>query len=200
MGSETKPGVSFRETMKGGFAMGETDPRTGEEKGDAAGTPLAIHCEIDIPDVYRFIGDPQHYAAMRGHIDFAPLGMNIPAQTGIFNLFSPSDNQNLKHMVYELSFKLGGQQYYLAGKKNVQDDPGLDMWTDITTCFTRLHSGTDQTGPVVGAGVIYIKREQLLNLIPTIHATNTQSNEESLKVLADFGKFFMGSIWETYSR
>ena len=73
------------------------------------------------------------------------------------------------------------------------------MWDDITTCFTRLHEGTDKSGPVVGAGVIHIKKEQLLNLIPTIRATNTNSKQESLKVLADFGKFFMGSIWETHS-
>lgn len=199
MTSETKPGVSFRETMKGGFALGETDPKTGEAKGDAEGTTLAIHCDIDIPDAYRFIADPQHYAAMHGHVDFAPLGMNIPAPKGIFNLFSPSDNPKLKHMVYELGFEHDGKQYYVAGKKDVRDDPGFDKWADITTCFTRLHEGTDQRGPIVGAGVIYIKREQLLNLIPTIHATNTHSKQESLKVLSDFGKFFLGAIWETYS-
>jgi hypothetical protein len=58
MTTETKPGVSFNETMKGGFALGETDPKKGEEKGDAAGTHLAIHCEIGIPDSYAFIADP----------------------------------------------------------------------------------------------------------------------------------------------
>ncbi len=198
--TQTKPGVSFRETMKGGFALGETDPKTGEAKGNAGGTTLAIHCDIDIPDSYAFISDPDHFVVMHGHVDFAPLGMNMPAPKGIFNLFCPSNNPKLKHMVYELGFEHGGQQYYVAGKKEVRDDVGFDMWADITTCFTRLHSGTDQSGPVVGAGVIYIKREQLMNLIPTIHATNTSSKQESLKVLADFGKFFMGSIWDTYSK
>ena len=200
MTSETRPGVSFRETMEGGFALGETDPHKGEQKGNAAGTKLAIHCDIDIPDAYRFIADPQHYAAMRGLVDFAPLGMNIPAPKGIFNLFSPSDNPKLKYMVYELGFEHGGKQYYLAGKKDVRDDPGFDTWADITTCFMRLHESSDQSGPVVGAGVIYIKRQQLIDLIPTIHATNTSSKEAGLKVLADFGKFFLGSIWDTYSK
>jgi predicted acylesterase/phospholipase RssA len=195
----SKPGVSFRETMVGGFAMGETDPRTGERKGDDAGTKLAIHCEIDIPDAYGFIADAQHFAAMRGHIDLPPLGTNIPATSGIFNLFSPSDNPRMKYMVYELGFDLDGKSYYLAGKKEVRDDPGFDMWADITTCFMRLHAGPDASGPAIGAGVIYIKREQLISLIPTIHATNTSSKGESLKVLADFGRFFMGEIWDTYA-
>ena len=198
MTTETKPGVSFRETMTGGFALGETDPRTGEAKGDAAGTKLAIHCDIDIPDVYDFMADPQHYAAMRGRVDFPPLGMSIPASHGIFNLFSPSRNPKLKYMVYELGFEHGGQPYYLAGKKEVRDDPGFDTWVDITTCFMRLHQSVDQSGPVVGAGVIYIGRAQLISLIPTIRATNTSSSAESLKVLAEFGRFFMGEVWDTY--
>ncbi len=198
MTTETKPGVSFRETMTGGFALGETDPRTGEEKGNAAGTKLAIHCEIDIKDAYDFIADPQHYAALRGHIDLPPLGMNIPASSGIFNLFSPSRNPELKYMVYELGFEHEGQQYYLAGKKEVRDDPGFDTWADITTCLMRLHKSADQSGPVVGAGVIYIGRPQLISIIPTNHATNTSSKAESLKVLADFGRFFMGELWDTY--
>lgn len=52
----------------------------------------------------------------------------------------------------------------------------------------------------MGAGIIYIKKEELLDLIPTIRVTNTNSKQEGLKVLADFGKFFMGSIWETHSK
>ncbi len=200
MPAPVKPGVSFNETMKGGFALGETDPKKGEAKGDAAGTKLAIHCDIDIADSYGFIADPQHYAPMRGHVDFPPFGINIPAPSGLFNLFSPGDNPRHKQMIYELGFEHDGQQYYVAGKKEVRDDRGIDMWNDITTCFTRLHEGTDKSAPVVGAGVIYIKKEQLLNLIPTIRATNTNSKQESLKVLADFGKFFMGSIWDTHSK
>jgi predicted acylesterase/phospholipase RssA len=194
-----KPGVSFREVMTGGFSLSATDPRAGEEAGDAAGTPLSLHCGIDIQDIYAFIEDPQHFTPITARIDFAPLGMNIPATRGIFNLFRPGDDPKTKYMVYEAAFEVAGQAYYLAGKKFVRDDLGFDMWADITTLFTLLHKGDDESGPVVGAGVIYIKREQLIGLIPTIHATNTTSAAQSLKVLADFGKFFMGEIWDTYS-
>jgi hypothetical protein len=78
---------------------------------------------------------------MQGRVDFPRLGMNIPAPTGIFNLFSPGDNPKHKQMIYELGFEHNGNQYYVAGKKEVRDDPGLAMWNDITTCFTRLHEG-----------------------------------------------------------
>ena len=93
-------------------------------------------------------------------------------------------------MIYELAFEHNGKPYYLAGKKEVRDDPGFDMWADITTNYTRIHEGTDKSGPVVAAGVIYIGKQQLIDLIPTIRATNTSSPAESLKVLAAFGRFF----------
>jgi cholesterol oxidase len=196
--SMSTPGVQFSETMVGGFALGETDPRTGERKGNAAGTQLAIHCDVDVSDAYRFINDPQHFAHMKGTVDFPPLGMNIPAPRGLWNLLKPSDDPRLKYMVYELGFEHNGKSYYLAGKKHVHDDPGFDVWADITTCFTRLHEGTDATGPVVGAGVIYIGREQLKQMLPTLRATNTDSKAQGLKVLYDFGHSFAGDLWDLY--
>ena len=200
MTAETKPGMSFRETMTGGFSLGETDPHAGEQKGDAAGTKLSLHCDIDIHDVYRFLEDPQHWSPMTARIDFAPMGMNIPTSNAIFNLFRPGEDPKTKYFVYEAGFEHNGESYYLAGKKRVHDDPGFDMWADITTNFSLLHKGKDATGPVVGAGIIYIKRQQLIDLIPTFRATNTAGPAESLKVLADFGRFALGEIWDSYSK
>jgi predicted acylesterase/phospholipase RssA len=200
MTAPTKPGVSFHETMTGGFSLGETDPRAGERKGDAAGTKMSLHCNMDIPDIYGFMADPDHFASILARIDFPPLGMNIPTTNAIWNLFRAGDEPKMKYLVYEAGFEHNGESYYLAGKKRVHDDPGFDMWADITTLFTLLHKGKDATGPVVGAGILYIKREQLTNLIPTFRATNTSGPAESLKVLTDFGRFFMGEIWDTYSK
>ena len=56
-------------------------------------------------------------------------------------------------MIYELAFERKGQDYYLAGRKEVQDDPGFDLWKD-TTLLTQLHRGVDKTGPVIGAGFV----------------------------------------------
>jgi predicted acylesterase/phospholipase RssA len=200
MQPQTTPGVSFRETMTGGFSLGETDPAEGEKKGDAAGTKLSIHCDIDIKDIYRFIEDPNHATPITARIDFAPMGLNMPATNAIFNLFRPGEDPSVKYFIYEAAFEHNGEPYYFAGRKIVHDDPGFDMWADITTLFSKLHRGTDKTGPVVGAGIIYIKREQLTGMIPTFRATNTTSSAQSLKVLADFGKFFMGELWDSYQK
>jgi hypothetical protein len=186
--------------MTGGFSLGETEPKAGEAAGNAAETNLSLHCEIDIHDVYGFMADPQHATPITARIDFAPLGMNIPGSQAIFKLFTPGESPDVKYFIYEVAFEHDGRPYYLAGKKVVHDDPGFDMWADITTLFTQLHSGSDKSGPVVGAGIIYIKREQLMNMIPTFRATHTSSALESVKVLGDFGRFFMGEIWDSYAK
>ena len=191
-------GISFRETMTGGFALGQTDPRAGAQAGERAGTTLAMHAAVEVADLDRFVSDPTHTGQLTGDIDFAPLGRAIPAHAGVFRLFSPSDTPNLRHMVYELAFTHQGQDYYLAGRKEVRHDSGLDVWKDTTTLLTRLHRGKDATGPVVGAGVLTLGVADLTKLVSTLRVTGTTSPTEKTRAVAKFGEFFMGKLWESY--
>ena len=105
-------GLTFSETMAGGFALGETDPVAGKLAGRAAGNELAMHATITIRDVRRFVEDPTHAGELVGHIDFTPFGEAIAASGGAFNLFHPTDQPELKLMVYELGFTHDGRDYY----------------------------------------------------------------------------------------
>jgi predicted acylesterase/phospholipase RssA len=191
-------GITFRETMSGGLALGETDPHAGAQKGKATGILLAMHATITIQDLDRFIIDPNHLGQINGTIDYPPFGQNVPAKTGVFNLFSPTGDPNLKLMVYEMGFEHEGQDYYLAGKKEVRNDPVIDMWKDTTTLFSQLHRSPDKTGPVVGAGILALGLPQLLTMISTMHAINATSPVTAAEALMRFGRFFMGELWETY--
>ena len=192
-------GLTFRETMKGGFALEETDPEAGHQKGEREGSELSMHASIRIHDLKTFMDDPEHAGAITGHIDFTPFGENIPAKNGVFNLFSPADEPSTKLMVYELGFEHEGKDYYLAGRKVVHDDPGFDLWEDTTTLFTRLHEGLDADGPVVGAGVLSLGLKELMALVSTMRATNAGSAADAAKALAMFGRFFMGELWDSYA-
>ena len=196
--AENTIGVTFRETMTGGFALGESDPREGERKGRADGTMLALHANVAIPDLDRFISDPEHLGELSGSIEFGPFGGRIPGANGVFNLFSPSDAPKMKLMVYELGFEHEGKQYYLAGRKEVRDDPGFDVLSDTTTLYTTLHEGTDRTGPVAGAGVLSLGMGDLAALTRTIRVTGTRSRREQAAALASFGRFFVGELWDTH--
>ncbi|MFY9269450.1 MAG: patatin-like phospholipase family protein [Candidatus Manganitrophaceae bacterium] len=200
MKEETTIGLTFRETMAGGFALGVSDPWEAEKKGEADGTPLAMHATILIRDIYQFIKDPGHAGEITGHIDFPPFGEKVPAKSGVFNLFSPADDPKMRWMIYELGFEHAGKDYYLAGKKEVRDDFGFDLWKDTTTLLTRLHEGKDQSGPVIGAGVLTLSLTELKNLLTTVRATGTDSMTEGAKAIGAFGRFFLGELWDRYMK
>jgi cholesterol oxidase len=192
-------GLTFSETMAGGFALGERDPVAGEKRGRAAGTELAMHATIHLSDVRRFAADPAHAGTLTGHIDFPPLGMHLPATGGVFNLFSPGGQPTLKLMVYELAFTHKGKPYYLAGKKEVRDDPGFDVWSDTTTLYTTLHEG-GKDGPIVGAGVLHLGIKDLANLVSTMRATGADGLRENAEAIGIFGRLFLGELWDSYAR
>jgi hypothetical protein len=193
-------GITFRETMAGGFTLGETDPATGDKKGKHAGNILAMHATIAIQAMDRFIADPDHVGRIDGSIDYPPFGEGIPSKTGVFNLFSPTNDPRLKLMVYEMAFTHGGQDYYLAGRKEVKDDPRFDLWKDTTTLFTQLHKGPNKSTPVVGAGILTLGPVDLMKMVSTMHAINSTSAVEGAEAVMKFGRFFLGELWNIYCK
>jgi hypothetical protein len=183
-------GLTFHETMSGPVALGETDPETGAASTAAA--ELAIHCEITIDDIDRFVDDQAHTGSIAGTVDYAPFGNGIPATTGIFNLFSPGAPGE-KIMEYRMGFDHDGKSYYLVGKKHVHDDPGFDVWKDTTTLMTVVHEGSDEGGPIAGAGVLSLGVVALTRMMSTM-----RPHGGGLEPMVKFGKVFLGSLWEAY--
>jgi cholesterol oxidase len=199
MSSQTV-GISFSEVMSGGFALGATDPTAGEKQGRKEGSEMTMHGTITIDDIDRFVADPNHLGGLAGTLDFTPFGDGLAATTGVFNLFKPTGDPKLTLMVYEMGFTHGGKSYYMAGQKNVRDDPMFDLWKDTTTLYTRLYEGTDKSGPVAGAGVLTLGVKELLKLLSTLEATGAGSFTEKSEAIAKFGRFFLGELWDTYVR
>ncbi len=183
-------GLTFHETMSGPLALGATDPATGA--ADPAAVNLAIHCEITIDDIDRFVSDPEHTGSIAGTVDYPPFGDGIPVTHGIFNLFSPGEPQE-KIMGYWLAFEHDRTAYLLAGRKHVHDDPGFDVWKDTTTLYAALHEGSDENGPVAGAGVLSLGGEALARMMSTM-----RPHGGGLDPMVKFGRLFLGSLWEVY--
>lgn len=197
----TRPiGLNFQETMSGGFTLGEVDSTAGDQKGKAAGNILSMHANISIQDLDRFISDPTHVGQLSGSLDYPPFGANIRSKAGIFNLFSPTNDPKLKLMVYEMAFEHQGQDYYLAGKKEVRDAPIHDAWTATTTLLVQLYEGTDKSGPIVGAGILTLGALELVKMISTFRILNAPSAAKAADAIMKFGRFFLGQLWETYGK
>lgn len=186
-------GVSFRETMAGDFVLGIDKPPVAQITAR-----LAMHATVHIDDIVAFVTDPQHKAGLTGHIDFPPLGMSIPAQNGVFGLFSPSGDPALRYMVYELAFQLDGQAYYLAGKKHVKPGGPWKLWPETTTLYTTLHAGEDASAAVIGAGVLRLGVIELLRLLSTVHATPAATGWQAAGAVSRFFLFFAGQLARTY--
>ncbi|RZF27125.1 patatin-like phospholipase family protein [Paraburkholderia sp. UYCP14C] len=191
-------GLSFRETMAGGFRLGATDP--GAVESDSDGTPLTMNATIHIDDMAAFIADPRHLGGLTGHIDFAPFGLAMPSESGVFGLFTPCDDPELTYMIYEIGFRHAGQPYYLAGKKHVRIGSPFRMWGETTTLYTTLHRGGDATGPVVGAGVLHLGVPQLGRLMQTVYATNAPDSRQAAHAISRFFRFFVSELWRIYIR
>jgi hypothetical protein len=185
-------GLTFKETMHGPIALGATEPETGA--ADANAKDVAIHCEISIDDIDRFVADREHTGSITGSVESELFGGTVPVTRGIFNLFSPG-GENERLMQYRLAFERDGKAYFLDGAKHVHDDPGFDVWKDTTTLHTVLHEGSDASGPVVGAGILGLGVEALARMISTMRPVGG-----GIEPLVEFGKVFLGSLWEEYGK
>ncbi|MGW8392440.1 patatin-like phospholipase family protein [Pseudoduganella sp. HUAS MS19] len=186
---EPGTGLSFRETMAGPFKLGK-----------AGAGRLAMHATIHIDDMHAFVASSDHKAGLSGHLDIEPWGRAIPAQSGVFGLFSPSGDPALTYMVYELGFRHQGSDYYLAGKKHVRLGAPWRLWKETTTLYTQLHKGSDASGEIVGAGTLSLGVPDLLRLLGTAHATNAATPSARAMAVWCFFRFFAGELFRTYIR
>jgi cholesterol oxidase len=90
-----------------------------------------------------------------------------------------------------------GRRYHLSGFKHIRDDEGLDLWSDTTTLFVTLRQEDDH-GPVAGRGLLVIRPTDFARQLTTLKVTNADGIAGRLKAAATFGRFFAGSLYDTY--
>jgi hypothetical protein len=113
-------------------------------------------------------------------------------------VYFPPENPALTLAQYELALELNGQEFYLAGKKEIRRGPISELLKDLTTLSVRLHQGPDATGAVVGAGILRGGMTDLASMVSSMHVTNARSMTEHAQALVEFGRFYLGELWETY--
>jgi hypothetical protein len=117
-------------------------------------------------------------------------------------------------MFYRLFFKdSNGNPQTLSGFKYIKDDPGLDLWHDTTTLFTRILHGyvseEEETAAakdpeklrqmVKGSGIIIIQFFDFMKQLTTFRADGPTLSDRT-SAMSSFGKLFMGKLWDVYAR
>jgi len=197
--------VRFTEEMKGYVTFGEDEFQRGYERGRESDNYLMFHLTIEVEGIDDFVTDPRHQATARGWIRCEELGGELAVERGIFNLFVATDREQEKRMLYRLHFADGvGHPLTLTGYKVIADDPGLDLWPDTSTLYTRVlaghvEEGADEGAEVVASGILRIRKLDFLRQMTTFRASG-ESMGQSLRALVLFNRLFLDQLRRIYAR
>jgi cholesterol oxidase len=196
--------LNVTEWMRGHVGFGAADYQSGEATGREKKATFEHEVLIQMKDIDRFVSEPKHSAPMDGKVDW--LGESCPFSGGEFNMLVDSTQPSIKYMFYRIPFADGsGKKLTMLGHKTLRDDPGLDLWGDITTLFIRIYeghvAGHDFTRPSgdapewpdghVALGIIHIPLRDGFNSALSFDAPGSSKSQKAEAV----GKFlsFYGS-------
>ncbi|MDA2927106.1 alpha/beta hydrolase, partial [Acidobacteria bacterium AH-259-G07] len=97
-----------------------------------------------------------------------------------------------------------GNPYTLSGRKDVEDDPGFDAWSDTTTLFTHIYKehveqAGEQDAEIYASGILKIYMQDFLKQLTTFR-TEGPTLHDRIAALNRFGQFFFGKLWDVYAR
>ena len=197
-GQPTVSTLEFTEEMKGWISFGEADYERAAADGERDRNALMFHLTISVDDVERFVDQPAHQASAHGWVLCERLGGRLPVQRGVFNLFVAEGDPRDTRMLYRLFFDDGdGRPLTLAGFKRVKDDPGLDVWRDTSTLYTRILRGwaEDDDAELVASGIIRILPADFARQLASFRFGGPGLG---LPAAVSFGRLFLGRLWDVY--
>jgi len=156
--------LRFTEALSGYMAAAE-DHEAGYFAGRAAGARVRYRATARINDLESFLRDPQHAADMTGVVDVAGLGRGMPIEEGRIELFCWREGRKI--IAYHLPFRQGERRYLLRGEKHIEDDPGFDVWKDMTTLYAELVDLSAAGGPPIAMGILRIGPLSALRMLFT---------------------------------
>jgi cholesterol oxidase len=196
-------GIRFTETMRGFFSAAIKDGRyeEAERLGKQENTPFDFTLTITADDVDQFTSDPNHAAVMTGTATAPALSPDpMAVSDGLFNLFvvDPA-HVDTRQMRYRMKLKTtAGRNLYFSGFKTVPHDTAIQAWPQLSTLYITIREGTDETGPIVGQGILHILPADFQKQMTTLDAPGAKNLAERMAALAKFSRFFSSVVWRAY--
>ena len=196
-----KVGMQFTETMSGFFSLKETaDFARGASLGEDDGSSLKFTVTVMSDDLNEMLTNQSHAGTIVGTLDAPALSPDALTVTdGEFHLFIDDPNKvGQRLMTYGMKLTSSdGQTFYFDGFKETHSDTGLNVWGDTSTLYITLYKGADETGPVIGKGILHILPSDFAKQMTTMKITNATESQR-LEGMAKFGGFFGKIIFDTY--
>jgi hypothetical protein len=196
--------LTYRETLAGFVDFGADDWNEGWIGGREIGSGCAIHLDVTIDDIDRFVADPEHTARAAGRVRCDGLGGRLEIERGWFNLLRDVDGPRHRHMDYRLHLRdRAGRPVTFAGFKDVLDERLGTPWSDTSTLFSRLYAGhldagEDPRDARLAAGILRIDRLGFARLLASIRA-HGGGPAERLAAKARWGALFTGGLVRVYA-
>lgn len=205
--------LTVTEWMKGYVGFGAQDPQAGFSLGLREGTYLEHEVLIEMDDIDRFVAQPTHFARMTGHVRCDRLGGICPLDGATYNMLVDAADPRVKYMFYRMPFVApNGSRFTMLGHKTLRDDPGFDLWGDITTLEVRVFegdvAGPDMSTPALGprptwptnpiaVGIIQI---QVLDGIKSAMSFRSpgSSHLQLTKAVETFCAFYLRKVWDLF--
>jgi predicted acylesterase/phospholipase RssA len=176
-------GLRFRERLSGTLAMaGSRDE-------------LKLDLVVEVPEVERFVADPSRGAPLAGRLRCRQLGEQL-LSGGRFRIERGASTTRL---VYEARFVHEGRSYRLVGDKTLRDDPGPDLWGDLTTLEATLLEQPATDSPGVQRGAALLRLDGVRQFVGSFEPVNAHGHEERRRAVSSFGRALLGELWKVYA-
>lgn len=195
-------GLSFTETMRGWLSTIDT---SGYEAANVRAKADGSRCEFTLTvttdDLATMLKDEAHRAKIVGTVTAPTLSTSPLQAQGTFSLFAPDPEEaSARRMKYEMTLeRVDGSPLYFSGFKRIRSEKaGKDLWPDTTTLYVTVHDGPDASAPVKGMGILVIEIPDFAKQMTTLRVTDAPSEQARLMAVAQFGRFFAGTLFEVY--
>jgi choline dehydrogenase-like flavoprotein len=177
------PGLSFTETMAGHIsATGchhrpcghseriRDDYANGAAWGQAEDSACSFLLTVTTDNLHRMIDDPQHRSRITGEVLIRTISAQpLKVRTGTFRLLVADPNRPESWtMLYDMVLEGPHGPIHFHGFKTLEQRGKSDPWTDLTTLFVTLRHGTDETGELIGRGILKLGIAEFMRQLTTI--------------------------------
>ncbi|WP_428028028.1 GMC oxidoreductase [Altererythrobacter sp.] len=177
------PGLSFTETMAGHISATGCHHRpcghaerirddyvNGAAWGQAEHGACSFKLTVTTDNLHRMIDDPQHRARITGEVSVSAISPDpLPVREGTFSLLiADPDRAESWKMLYDMVLEGPEGPIHFHGFKTLEQRGKSDPWTDLTTLFVTLRHGEDESGALIGRGVLKLGIEAFMHQLNTI--------------------------------
>jgi len=190
------PDVRFDEVMSGWVSFTETDHTQALAEGRRAGRRLTLRLHMEVDDVAALQRDPATPIRASGRVELPELGPPMDVVAGTLQLFVPEPDSRHARMRYRLQCRTAADDpITVAGVKLVEDDPGFDTRTDLSTLFVRVFSGwiddvsDERIDALIATGVLTLSPLAFMRMMGAMRGRRVR-----------FGHTFLRGVLRAYAR